>query len=79
MTCREFADFIMSYLSGDLAPEVRDDFEHHLSRCANCVSYLATYQAAVQVGRAALADPEAGEVADVPEELVQAILDARRR
>lgn len=79
MTCRELADFIMSYLTGDLAPEVRAEFERHLTLCGNCRSYLATYQAAVELSRRALADPAAGEDGEVPEELVKAILDARRR
>ena len=79
MTCRELADFIMSYLAGELSPGVRAEFERHLTLCENCTRYLATYRAAVELSRHALADPAADEDGEVPEELVKAILEARRR
>jgi anti-sigma factor RsiW len=79
MTCREFADFLMDYLNGDLASDVRAAFDRHLSLCPNCVAYLSGYKATVELGRRAFADDEAEVAADVPEDLVKAILDARRR
>jgi anti-sigma factor RsiW len=72
VTCRELADFIMDYLSGDLPASTREAFDAHLRVCPNCVRYLATYQAAVQLGQHAFDDGEGASV--VPEELVQAIL-----
>ena len=33
MTCREFADFMMDYLSGELSSESRAAFDYHLSLC----------------------------------------------
>lgn len=78
MTCREFADFIMGYLDGELAPDVLAPFERHLSRCPNCHTYLAQYQATVAAGKSAFADDGAVVPSDVPEELIQAILASRR-
>lgn len=78
MTCREFTDFIVDYLSGELAPEASGPFEQHLLRCTNCRQYLAQYQEAIRLGRAAFGDPDATVPEDVPDELVQAILNARR-
>jgi anti-sigma factor RsiW len=75
VTCRELADFIMDYLNGELPGEVRVAFEEHLTRCPACVSYLAAYQSAVELGRQAFDDPEAFR--DLPEDLVKAILAAR--
>jgi len=78
MTCREFADFIMAYLSGELSSDVRRDFETHLTRCANCQQYLAGYKHTIDLGRRAFDDD--GELpGDVPEDLVKAIMAARRR
>jgi anti-sigma factor RsiW len=78
MTCRELADFIMDYLNGDLAPEVTSAFDRHLAVCPNCVNYLATYRATVDLSRRAF-DPRADEAAfQMPEELVRAILDCRK-
>jgi anti-sigma factor RsiW len=76
VTCREFADFMMDYLTGDLPASVAALFERHLSRCPNCQTYLAQYRATVEAGRAAFDDPNAPQ--DAPEELIQAILASRR-
>jgi len=80
MTCRELTDFIADYLSGELSPEVRGAFDTHLSRCPNCVNYLASYEAAVTLGRGALTADDVADasLAAVPDELVRAILSARR-
>jgi anti-sigma factor RsiW len=78
VTCREFADFILDYLAGGMAGEVQAAFDRHLSRCPSCRAYLAQYRATVAAGKEAFADPDAALPADVPEELVQAILASRR-
>jgi anti-sigma factor RsiW len=77
MTCRELADFLMAYLDDELAPESRAIFEYHLSRCTNCVHYLYSYEQVVLATKDAFAETE-HTLAPVPEELVQAILAARR-
>lgn len=79
MTCREFADFIGDYLSGELQPDVRDRFARHLEICDNCQRYLAGYEATVKLGKRAFADEDADVPADVPETLVKAILAAKRQ
>ncbi len=77
MTCRESADFIVDYLTGDLAPEETTAFERHVSRCPNCPEYLAQYKATIEAGRAAFRDPDAAVPGDVPEDMVRAILAAK--
>jgi anti-sigma factor RsiW len=77
VTCRECNDFIMAYLDGELPAEVKAGFEHHLTRCPACDCYLRQYKATVAAGRIACQDPNAP--ADVPEELITAILESRRR
>lgn len=80
MTCREFADFIMDYLDGDLPGDVHMPFERHISRCPACDRYLRQYKATVAAGRAAFTKCGDGELPDdVPEELITAILESRRR
>ena len=80
MTCRELADFIMDYLTGQLAEEVRTAFDHHLTLCPDCVNYLAAYKATVELTprsfRTDDSDPEASS--DIPEDLVKAILASRQ-
>ena len=79
MTCREFADFLADYLSGELSPGTRAQFERHLELCPNCVAYLSNYKDTIVLGRTAMAGDDAAVPADVPEGLVKAILASRRR
>lgn len=78
MTCRDFASFIMQYLSGELPDSTRAAFEEHLALCPNCVQYLVQYRATIDAGRDAFGEPDASVPAAVPEDLVKAILAARR-
>ena len=77
MTCREFADFMMDYLSGELPSASRSRFEHHLSLCTNCQKYLTSYEETVKLGKTAFDDEDAELPPDVPEDLVKAILALR--
>ena len=77
MTCREFADFMADYLSGDLPAALRQEFDRHLHLCVNCREYLDGYEATIKLGKRAFDDLDAGVPADVPEQLVRAILAAR--
>jgi anti-sigma factor RsiW len=79
LTCREIADFLMAYEDGELSDEVRGEFDAHLAVCPDCVAYLESYRATVALGKQAFADADAAAADQVPEELVQAVLAARRR
>ena len=78
MTCREFAEFMADYLSGELLPETAARFEHHLTVCPNCVAYLSNYRHTVTLGRRAFVDDDADVPDEVPDTLVKAILASRR-
>lgn len=75
MTCRELAEFLLDYVSDDLPAETRDPFEVHLSRCKNCVEYVRQYRVTIVAGKRAFADDE---LPKMPEELIRAILLARK-
>jgi len=80
LTCRELADFILDYLDGGLAGDVRERFEHHLSLCSNCRRYIAAYEKTVALGRRAFEDEDSSAAqAGVPEDLINAILASRPR
>jgi anti-sigma factor RsiW len=79
MTCREFNDFMIDYLSAELAVEVRADFERHLADCPNCLRYLESYEVTVAVSRVAFNSLERELPVEVPEELIQAILSAQKQ
>lgn len=80
-TCRELIEFLHAYLDGELEPGRRRLFEEHLAACPPCRDYLDSYRATVALAGVAFEgcapdDPPPGEV---PEELVRAVLAARRR
>ncbi len=77
MTCQEFVDFIIGYLEHDVSEPERRTFEDHVEMCPPCLAYLETYRDTVALGRAC-ADPEGPLPEDVPEELVSAVLRAKR-
>ena len=78
MKCREFAEFMAEYLSGELEVETTTVFERHLGRCVNCTTYLSNYRDTIRLGRHAFADDEAEVPENVPEDLIKAILASRR-
>lgn len=83
MTCREFAEFLDAFLAGALPVEQASAFHRHLAVCAQCVAYLDSYRRTVdacrKLGERKLDDPAEPLPADVPEDLVQAILASRSR
>jgi anti-sigma factor RsiW len=77
MKCRELAEFLMEYVSGDLPDESRTHFEFHLTRCKNCHEYLVQYEMTIKAGKIAC-DEMSDELAAVPDDLVKAVMAARK-
>jgi anti-sigma factor RsiW len=75
MNCREFTEFLDAYFSSELPDAERDVFDEHLADCPDCRTYLQSYRMTVRMSRAALVTESTP--ADVPEDLVQAILAAK--
>ena len=76
MTCRQFEDFIVSYLDGSLDKDVSQEFESHIEACKACRQYLAAYRETIVLGRRVYDDFD--EIPDaVPEDLVLAVLRVR--
>lgn len=78
MTCREVVEFLSDYLENELSPAQHKLFTAHLEECSDCVEYLKSYEEAVRLGKTALRETDEPVTQDIPEELVQAILAARR-
>ena len=77
ITCKEFEDFVLRYLEGELSGKQRTVFEWHLNMCRECREYLAAYRWTLEIADAVLAPSDAPVPADVPEDLIKAILEAR--
>jgi len=78
LNCEQFADFLAHYFDGDLEPEQRATFDKHIEMCPPCGEYLKAYEQTVHIGRKVCCEGE-GLPTDVPDQLVQAILEARKR
>jgi anti-sigma factor RsiW len=69
----------MDYLDGQLPEPDHRRFEDHLKECPDCVAYLATYQETIRLGKEACTARDNTLPADVPEDLVRAVLAANAR
>lgn len=77
LTCRELVQFLDDYLSGVLPSQRRAAFDSHLAECPSCENYTRTYLEAMRIAKQAFGWGSEGVPADVPEELVRAVLSAR--
>lgn len=73
MTCRDVLQFLMEYVSGELPAEQSAGFEAHLLSCPSCVNFLNSYRQTVALGQSL---SEGDAEAEVPEELVRAVLSS---
>jgi anti-sigma factor RsiW len=76
ITCRQFEDFIVSYLDGSLDRDTRREFENHIRACKACHDYLAAYRETIVLGKRVF-DGLDEIPATVPEDLVIAVLKVR--
>ncbi|HEX4794318.1 MAG TPA: zf-HC2 domain-containing protein [Humisphaera sp.] len=79
MTCRDVTEFLDRYLDGDLPRRQQLSFRFHLLLCGNCRNYLRSYKMTIRAAKAAMTNSNGPPPAGMPEELVQAILAARRK
>lgn len=73
VTCEELIGLLHDYLADELPAESRREIDRHLAICDSCVAYLDSYRKTIALARATAEPPE-----DLPEELVRALLAARR-
>jgi anti-sigma factor RsiW len=75
MTCRDLSEFLQDYFADELPGHVASEFASHLGACDNCTVFIEQYRRTISAGRALLVEDE---MAEVPEELVNAIVAALR-
>ena len=78
ISCAEFDDFISAYLEQRLPEEQLKIFERHLKLCAACQAYLSDYKKTIVLEKRLLGGPVSAALDDVPEDLITAILAARK-
>ena len=75
MDCKDLAEFLMSYLDGELTSAQRAEFDAHLEICPSCIDYIESYERTIRLEK----ECEADQPCAMPDELVRAILAARRK
>jgi len=78
ITCSEFEEFIYAYLDGSLHPSKRYKFDLHLKICRECRDYLERYEASLKLVKNINSGAKTKELENVPEDLINAILEARK-
>ena len=78
MNCKEFADFLIDYIEGTLPAEEASAFDEHLQLCPPCIHYLESYRRCIELGKGCVECKEELR-GEVPEELIAAILAARKQ
>ena len=79
ITCREFIEFLMDYLAGELPEAQKSAFDDHLAVCPSCVAYLNTYAETIKLGKESFSGEDDSPPDDAPPELIHAILEAKKR
>lgn len=79
MTCRDLIEFLSAYVSGELPPARRAEFDRHLSVCPPCVAYVESYRETIRLARGSFEGPDAPLPEEVPPMLVAAIRAALNR
>jgi anti-sigma factor RsiW len=78
MNCREFTEFLLAYMNGELPQGERQEFDRHMGLCPPCVHYLEGYRKTVEIARGAC-KADQPVPSEVPEALVKAILAAKKQ
>lgn len=73
--CEQFETFILAYIDDELPPAQRRVFDLHMKVCPDCRRYIAAYQRTLETLKdVSVEDHET--LPEVPEDLIQAILEA---
>ena len=78
ITCREFNDFIYEYVDGTLSEKQTVLFKRHMRICPMCRNFLKTYIATYKAEGQIFPYDDIDVPDEVPQELIDAILDIRR-
>jgi len=76
LSCEEFEAFVHDYYESLLSQKSRNQFETHMRLCPMCRVHFESYVSAVALGKG-VCEEDDRLPADIPEELVGAVLIAR--
>ena len=72
------ASAVSALMDDELPRAQRRAFEWHIRLCRECREYLQAYRTSLEVGKSLLPGPDDPLPDDVPQELIDAVLTARK-
>jgi anti-sigma factor RsiW len=78
MSCEEVVDSLSDYVEGRMSAGEHARMEEHLAVCSPCAKYLKRFEATLAACRSLRSAEFASQLPEMPEELMQAILAARK-
>ena len=78
ITCKEYVDFIQRLLDGELSEGERREFDAHMGICPSCIDYRESIKTTRKCCKGLCEEGGDQLPADVPEQLIQAILKAKK-
>lgn len=79
LTCQQLIDSLAEYVEGRLSLSRKAAFMLHLFCCGHCRAYLHNYETTITASKQAFVKIDGDQSpTEVPENLVQAILKARK-
>ncbi|MFX4222973.1 MAG: anti-sigma factor family protein [Thalassobaculum sp.] len=78
LTCAQFQETLDAYLDGELGGPARMTVDFHMRTCPACRRYLAAYSKVRETAIETLSADETAALDEIPEDLVSAIMSARK-
>ncbi|MGE3181630.1 MAG: anti-sigma factor [Phycisphaerae bacterium] len=78
-SCRQqIEQFLCDYVCGELPVPQRAEFEKHMADCKCCAAYLESYKKTIECERKSCCHKKNPELAEIPDDMVKAIIAARK-
>lgn len=78
LTCRQVEEFLMDYLENRLGFWMTLQFQVHLFMCPNCSKYIQEYKNTIALEIKVFENLEDEAIGNVPDDILQAILNVKR-
>lgn len=79
LTCKQFDEFMMDYLEGNLPFWQKVSCGLHVRMCRKCAKFIRQYRRVVLLEKSAFVVPRNSIPEPVPEELIKAALSHRKQ
>ena len=79
LTCRQVEEFLMDYLENRLGFWTTLQFRAHIFMCPNCSKYIQEYKNTIALEKKIFQNPDEEAIGNVPDDILQAIMNVKRQ